>query len=96
MNTMESIECKTNFHSVSDMNCKKEGEVSDMDEQVDLNPTSNSLMVSKVTQQFNGALIPTFIYTNDTARAICTNASLPEPLNVSFLKEYDCVLRVFI
>ena len=32
------------------MNHKQEDEVSDMEEQVDLNPTSNSLMVSKVAQ----------------------------------------------
>ena len=48
---MESTECAcaTEYHSVRDMNCKQEGEVTDMDEQVGLNPTSNSLMVSKVT-----------------------------------------------
>ena len=50
-------------------------------------------MVSKVTQQFNGAPIPTFIYTNDTVRAICVKASLPEQLHVSFLNEYGCVLE---
>ena len=75
------------------MNCKQEHEVLDMDEQVDLNPTSNSLMVSKVTQQFNGAPIPTFIYSNDTVRAICAKTSLPEPINVSFLNEFYCVLK---
>ena len=34
-------------------------------------------MVNKVTQQFNGAPIPTFIYTNDTVRAICAKSFLP-------------------
>ena len=66
-----------------------------MDGQVDLNPTSSSLMVSKVTQRLNGAPIPTFLYTSDTGKAICVKASLPEPINVSFLNEYNCVLRVF-
>ena len=47
-----------------------------MDEQVDLNPTSSSLMLSKITQQFNGPPIPTFIYTNDTVKAICAKAFL--------------------
>ena len=69
------------------------GEVLDMDEQVDLNPTSSSLMVSKVTQQIQWSSIPTFIYTNDTVKAICAKASLPEPINVSFLNEYNCVLE---
>ena len=55
------------------MDCKQGGEVLDMDEQVDLNPTSSSLMVCKVTQRFNGAPIPTFLYTNDTVKAICVN-----------------------
>ena len=79
MNKMELIEheCKTKFHSISNMNWEQEGEVLDMHEQVDLNPNSNSLMVSKVTQQFNGAPTHTFIYTNDTVRAICAKASLP-------------------
>ena len=93
---MELIEhvCETEFHSISDTNCKQGGKVLDMDEQVNLNPTSNSFMVSKVTQRFNGALIPTYLYTNDTVRAICVKASLPEPINVSFLNEYDCVLEL--
>ena len=49
---MEWIECKgeAKFHSVTDANCKQKGEVLDLDEQVDSNPNSNSLMVSKVTQ----------------------------------------------
>ena len=91
---MESIqhECQTEFHSISNMNHEQGGEVLDMDEQVDLNPTSSSLMVSRVTQRFNGAPISTFLYTIDTVKAICTKASLPEPINVSFLNEYDCVL----
>ena len=95
MNAMESIECKceTEFKSISDMNCKQEGEVLDMDEQVGLYLTSNSLMVSKVTHWFSGAPIPTFIYTNETVREIYVKASLPEPINVSFLNEYDCVLE---
>ena len=60
---MESIECKgeAKFRSITDMNCKEEGEVLDLDEQVDSNPSSNSLMVSKVTQPYNGTPIPTFI-----------------------------------
>ena len=49
---MQSIECKgeAKFHSVTNMNCEKEGEVLDLDEQVDSKPRSNSLMMSKVTQ----------------------------------------------
>ena len=91
---MELIEhkCETEFHTISNINCKQGGEVLDMDEQVDLNPTSNSLMVSKVTQRFNGALIPAFLYTNETVQAICVKAALPEPIYVSSLNEYDCVL----
>ena len=50
-------------------------------------------MVSKVTQQFNGVPITAFIYTNDTVRAICVNASIPEPINISFLNEYDSMLE---
>ena len=92
---MELIDwkCETKFHSICNMNCQQEGEVLDMDEQVSLNPTSNSLMISKVTQRFNGAPIHAFIYTNDTVRAICVKASLPEQLYVSFLNEFDCVLE---
>ena len=69
------------------------GEILDMDEQIDLNSTSSALMLSKVTQQFNGAPIPAFFYTNDTVKAICANVSLPDPINVSFLNEYNCVLE---
>ena len=60
VSTMELIECKgeTKFHSVTNMNCKQEGEVLDLDEQVDSNASSNSLMVSKVKQWCNGAPIP--------------------------------------
>ena len=49
---MELIEHKgeTEFHSVTDMNHKQEGEVLDLNEKVDSNPSSNSLMVRKVTQ----------------------------------------------
>ena len=38
---MESIEheCETEFHSISNTNHEQGGEVLDMDEQVDLNPT---------------------------------------------------------
>ena len=45
---MKPIEYKgeTEFHLFIDMNC----EVLDLNEQVDLNPGSNSLMISKVTQ----------------------------------------------
>ena len=92
---MESIECKgeAKFHSVTDTNCEQEGEVLDLDEQVDAKPSSNSLMVNKVTQQYNGAPIPTFIYTNETVRAICVKVFLPEPIHVSFLNECDCMLE---
>ena len=95
MNTMEPIEHKgeTKFYYVTDMNSEQEGEVLDLDEQVNLNPCSNSLMVSKVTQRFNGAPIPAFIYTNDTVRAICAKSFLPEPIHVSFLNKYDCMLE---
>ena len=72
------------FHSVTNMNHEQEGEVLDTDEQVDSNPSSNSLMVHKVTQQYNGAPIPAFIYTNETVRAVCVKAFLPEPIHVSF------------
>ena len=34
-----------------------------------------------------------FIYNSDTVRAICAKASLPEPINISFLNEYDCMLE---
>ena len=49
---MESVdhECETEFHSISSMNHKQDSEVLYMDEQVGLNLTSNSLVVSKVTQ----------------------------------------------
>ena len=50
-------------------------------------------MVRKVLQWFNGALIPAFLYTDDTFEAICVKASLPEPINDSFLNEYNCVLE---
>ena len=94
-NTMKPIkhEGETEYHSVTDMNCKQEGEVSDLNEQVDLNPSSNSLMVSKLKQWFSGAPIPTFIYTNNTVRAICVKEIFPEPIHVSFLNEYDCMLE---
>ena len=95
MRTMELMEHEgeAKFHSVTDANHKQEGEVLDLDEQVDSYFSSNSLMVSKVTQQFSGAPIPTFIYTNDTVREICAKAFLPEPIHVSFLNEYDCLLE---
>ena len=49
---METSECKceTKFHSVTNMNCEQEGENLYLDEQIDLKPISNSLMLSKVTQ----------------------------------------------
>ena len=52
MSMTELIECKgeAKFHSVTNTNCKQEGEVLDLDEQVGSNPSSYSLMVSKVTQ----------------------------------------------
>ena len=86
-------EAEAKFHSVTDMNHKQEGEILDLDEQVDSNSSSNSLMVSKVTQVYNGAPLPTFIYTNETVRAICVKGFLPEPIYVSFLNEYVCVLE---
>ena len=48
---MESIECKgeAEFHSVTNMNCKPEGDALDLDELRGTNPSSNSLMVIKVT-----------------------------------------------
>ena len=92
---MESIECESEakFHSVANMNCKQEGEVLDLDEQVDSNPSSNSLMVSKVTQWYNGAPIPTFIYTKETIRPICAKVFLLESIHTIFLNEYDCMLE---
>ena len=66
------------------MNEEQEGEVLDLDEQADSNPSSNSLMVSKVTQPNNGAQIPAFIYTDETVRAICVKVFLPEPIHVIF------------
>ena len=92
---MEPIECKgeTDFHSVTNMNHEQEGEVLDLDGQVDSNPSSNSLMAIKVMQWFSGAPISTFIYTNDAFRAICAKSFLSEPIHVSFLNEYDCVLE---
>ena len=52
MSTMESIECEgeVEFHSFTNMNHKQEGEVLDLHEQPDSNPSSNSFMVSKVTK----------------------------------------------
>ena len=85
-------ECETKFHSISNMNHEEGGEVLDMGEQVDLNCTSSSLMVSKVTQRFSGAPILIFLDTSDTVKAICTK-SLSARTNVSFLNEYDCVLE---
>ena len=35
----------------------------------------------------------TLIYTNETVMAVCAKAFLPEPIHVSFLNEYDCVLE---
>ena len=90
---MSECKCESKFHPVSNTNCKQGGEILDMDKQIDLNPTSSSLMLSKVTQQFNGAPIPTFIYTIDTVKAICAKASLPDPVNFSFLNEFECVLE---
>ena len=52
MKTMEPIECKgeNDFHSVTDVTHEQESEVLDLDEWVDLNPSSNSFMVTNVTQ----------------------------------------------
>ena len=79
---------------MNNMNHKQGCEILDMDEQIDLNPTWSSLMLSKVPQQFNGTPTPTFIYTNDTVKAICAKASLPDAINIGFLNEYDCVLSL--
>ena len=81
---MESIECEgeAEFHSVTHINCKQESEGLDLDEQVNSNPSSNSLMVSKVTQQSNGALISIFIYTTETVRTVCAIAFLPKSVHV--------------
>ena len=48
---MESSECKgeAQFHSVTNTNHKHEGEALDLDELRGSNPSSNSLMVIKVT-----------------------------------------------
>ena len=75
------------------MNHEQGSEVLDMDEQVDFNSTSCSLMVGKVSQPFNGSPVPTFLYTNDTIKAIFVKASLPKAINVNFLNEYNCVLE---
>ena len=90
---MDECEGETEFHSVTNINCKQEGQILDLDEQVDSNPNSNSLKVSKATQQYNVSPIPAFIYTNETFRAICAKLVLPEPIHVSFVDEYDYILE---
>ena len=52
MNTVELIEYKgeSEFHSITNKNHEQDGMGLDLDEQVDSNPSSNSLMISKVTQ----------------------------------------------
>ena len=87
---MNEYKYKTKFHSISDTNHEQGTE--EMEEQVDLNPLPSLLMVSKVTQWFNGAPIPTFVYTNETVEAICAKPS-PEPTCISFLNEYDSELE---
>ena len=49
---MKLIECKgeAKFPSVTNMNYEQEGEALDLDEQVGSNPSSTSLMASKITQ----------------------------------------------
>ena len=49
---MESIEHEgeAKFHSVTNMNHEHKGEAFDLDEQGGSNPSSDSLMVIKVTQ----------------------------------------------
>ena len=74
------------------MNCKPEDETLELDEQGGSNPSSKSLAVVKIVQQSNGALIPTFIYTAEAVREICKKSFIPEPVHISFLNEYDCVL----
>ena len=83
---MELIECKdeSKFHSVTNIDHKQEGEGLDLDEHGGSNSSSNSLIVSKATQQSNGAPIATFIHTNETVRAVWTKVFLPEPVHVSF------------
>ena len=44
-----STNVKPNFTLLA-LHCEQGNEVFEMDEQIDLNPTSSSLMVSKVTQ----------------------------------------------
>ena len=61
------MQSEAKFHSVTNMNCKHEGEALGLDEPRGSKPSSNSLMVIKVIQQSNGALIPTFIYTTEAA-----------------------------
>ena len=80
MSMMGSIECKgeAKFHSVTDMNHEQEGEVLDLVEMGGSNPS---------LRLYNGAPIPTCIYTNETVRAVCTKAFLPEPVCVSLLNE---------
>ena len=92
---MELIECKgeAEFHSVTNINHTQEGEVLDLDEMGSSNSSSNSFMVSKVTQQSNGAPIPTFIYTAENVRAGYVKAFLSEHIYVSFLNEYYCMLE---
>ena len=52
MDKMESIEQKgeVEFHFVTNMNCEHEGEALNLDELRGSNPSSDSLMVIKVTQ----------------------------------------------
>ena len=91
----ESIECKgeAEFHSVTDINCKHEGETLELHEQGALNPSSKSLVVVKIVQQSNGALIQTFIYAAEDMREICEKSFIPEPVHIRFLNEYVCVLE---
>ena len=35
----------------------------------------------------------TFTHTTKTVRAVCVRVFLPEPIHVSFLNKYDCVLE---
>ena len=89
----ENANVKPNFTLWAIWIINRGGEILYMDEQIGLNPCSSLLMLSKVTQWFNGAPIPTFFYTIDTVKAICAKAFLQDPVNVGFLNEYDCVLE---
>ena len=47
----------------------------------------------KIAQQSNKAQIPAFIYTTEAVREICEKSFVLEPIHISFLNGYDCVLE---